>query len=53
VTAGADPLARARYELAAADHLASGGFAAQAISRAYYAAFYAAARRSTRRRFPS
>lgn len=37
-----DPLARARRELAAADHLATGDFAAQAISRAYYAAFYAA-----------
>lgn len=35
-------LARAREELAAASHLAAGGFAAQAISRAYYAAFYAA-----------
>jgi uncharacterized protein (UPF0332 family) len=33
---------RARDELDAARHLAVGGFAAQAISRAYYAAFYAA-----------
>jgi uncharacterized protein (UPF0332 family) len=37
-----DPLARPRRELAAARHLAAGGFHAQAISRAYYAAFYAA-----------
>jgi uncharacterized protein len=37
-----DPLARARRDLAAARHLATGDFAAQAISRAYYAAFYAA-----------
>ncbi len=37
-----DPLARPRRELAAARHLADGGFHAQAISRAYYAAFYAA-----------
>ena len=38
----ADVLGRARTEIAAARHLAEGGFAAQAISRAYYAAFYAA-----------
>lgn len=37
-----DVLARARRELDAARHLAHGGFAAQAISRAYCAAFYAA-----------
>ena len=35
-------LHRAHEELAAARHLTAGGFAAQAISRAYYAAFYAA-----------
>ena len=35
-------LDRARTELAASRHLASGGFGAQAVSRAYYAAFYAA-----------
>jgi uncharacterized protein (UPF0332 family) len=35
-------LGRAREELAAARLLESGGFPAQAISRAYYAAFYAA-----------
>ena len=35
-------LDRAHEELAAARHLAAGGFSAQAISRAYYAAFYAA-----------
>lgn len=35
-------LRRAYEELAAARHLTAGGFAAQAISRAYYAAFYAA-----------
>jgi uncharacterized protein (UPF0332 family) len=35
-------LRRAEEELAAARHLRSGGFAAQAISRAYYGAFYAA-----------
>jgi uncharacterized protein len=39
---GTDPLRRARQEVAAARHLADGGFAAQAISRAYYGAFYAA-----------
>jgi uncharacterized protein (UPF0332 family) len=33
---------RAREELAAAQLLADHGFAAQAVSRAYYAAFYAA-----------
>ena len=37
-----DRLARSRHELAAARHLAAGRFRAQAISRAYYAAFYAA-----------
>ena len=37
-----DPLARSRRGLAAAHHLAEGGFAAEAISRAYFAAFYAA-----------
>jgi uncharacterized protein len=42
VNDSADRLARARRELAAARHLAAGGFPAQAISRAYYAAFYAA-----------
>ena len=42
MTGSADLLARARLELAAAGHLAAGGFAAPAISRAYYAAFYAA-----------
>jgi uncharacterized protein (UPF0332 family) len=35
-------LTRSRRELEAARYLAAGGFAAQAISRAYYAAFYAA-----------
>ena len=34
--------ARTRQEIEAARLLAEGGFAAQAISRAYYAAFYAA-----------
>jgi len=39
----ADPrLARARQELAAAALLAANGFTAQAVSRACYAAFYAA-----------
>lgn len=37
-----DPLARSRRGLAAAHHLADGGFAAEAISRAYFTAFYAA-----------
>jgi len=38
-----DPrLVRSRQELAAARLLASGGFPAQAISRAYFAAFFAA-----------
>jgi len=37
-----DRLARSRRGLAAARHLADGGFAAEAISRAYFAAFYAA-----------
>jgi uncharacterized protein (UPF0332 family) len=35
-------LTRSRRELAAARFLAQGGFATQAVSRAYYAAFYAA-----------
>jgi uncharacterized protein (UPF0332 family) len=35
-------LRRSREELAAARLLGSGGFHAQAVSRAYYAAFYAA-----------
>lgn len=35
-------LGRARQELAAAELLADNGFTAQAVSRAYYAAFYAA-----------
>ena len=35
-------LARSRQEIEAARLLTGGGFAAQAISRAYYAAFYAA-----------
>lgn len=35
-------MARARQELGAADLLAANGFVAQAVSRAYYAAFYAA-----------
>ena len=35
-------LERSRQELAAAQLLADNGFAAQAVSRAYYAAFYAA-----------
>jgi uncharacterized protein (UPF0332 family) len=35
-------LRRARDELAAARHLQAGAFPAQAISRAYYAGFYAA-----------
>jgi uncharacterized protein (UPF0332 family) len=39
---GADLLARAHDELDAARLLATGGFGAQAISRAYFAAFYAA-----------
>lgn len=37
-----DPLARARQELGAAALLADNRFAAQAVSRAYFAAFYAA-----------
>jgi uncharacterized protein (UPF0332 family) len=37
-----DPLGRAHTEIAAARHLADAGYGAQAISRAYYAAFYAA-----------
>ncbi len=37
-----DALARARQELGAAALLADNGFAAQAVSRAYFAAFYAA-----------
>lgn len=35
-------MTRSRQELEAARYLTSGGFAAQAVSRAYYAAFYAA-----------
>ena len=35
-------MTRSRRELEAARFLAGGGFAAQAVSRAYYAAFYAA-----------
>jgi uncharacterized protein (UPF0332 family) len=35
-------MARAEEELRAARHLAGGGFAAQAVSRSYFAAFYAA-----------
>jgi uncharacterized protein (UPF0332 family) len=35
-------IARAEEELAAARLLANGGFAAQAVSRAYYGGFYAA-----------
>lgn len=42
MTAHPGELHRAHEELAAARHLTAGGFAAQAISRAYYAAFYAA-----------
>lgn len=37
-------LARSRQELAAAQLLAGQGFTSQAVSRAYYAAFYAAER---------
>lgn len=37
-----DGIARARQDLAAAQLLVDNGFSAQAISRAYYAAFYAA-----------
>jgi uncharacterized protein (UPF0332 family) len=37
-----DPLKGSRDELAAARHLAEGGFPAQAVSRAYFAAFRAA-----------
>lgn len=36
------PLARSREELSAAQLLAEGGFGAQAISRAYFGAFFAA-----------
>jgi uncharacterized protein len=43
VTGPREPrLARSREELEAARLLADGGFHAQAVSRAYYAAFYAA-----------
>jgi uncharacterized protein (UPF0332 family) len=43
VSDAADPaLQRARQELAAAGLLADHGFIAQAVSRAYYAAFFAA-----------
>lgn len=41
-TAADEGMARARQELAAAELLAANGFGAQAVSRAYYAAFYAA-----------
>lgn len=37
-----EPLARSREELSAARLLAEGGFGPQAISRAYFAAFFAA-----------
>lgn len=37
-----DGLARSYEELAAAELLATNGFGAQAVSRSYYAAFYAA-----------
>ena len=37
-----DGLARSRQELAAAELLADHGFGSQAVSRAYFAAFYAA-----------
>jgi uncharacterized protein (UPF0332 family) len=37
-----EPLTRSREEIAAAELLANEGFTAQAVSRAYYAAFYAA-----------
>lgn len=37
-----DPLTASRDELAAARHLAAGGFHGQAVSRAYFAAFRAA-----------
>jgi uncharacterized protein (UPF0332 family) len=39
---GDEGIARARQELAAAELLAANGFGAQAVSRAYYAAFYSA-----------
>lgn len=39
---GAPEFQRSRQELAAAALLADNGFAAQAVSRSYYAAFYAA-----------
>lgn len=39
---GDEPLGRGRQELAAARLLADAGFGLQAISRAYYAAFFAA-----------
>jgi len=39
---GADALAQSRSDLGAARLLADGGFPAQAVSRSYYAAFYAA-----------
>lgn len=38
----AEHLARGRRELQAAQHLAAGGYASEAVSRAYYAAFHAA-----------
>lgn len=40
--AGRQRLERSRQELAAARHLVAGGFLSQAMSRAYYATFYAA-----------
>lgn len=40
--AGDEGISRARQELAAAQLLAENGFPAQAVSRAYYAAFYSA-----------
>lgn len=40
--AGRQRLERSRRELASARHLVAGGFFDQAVSRAYYAAFFAA-----------
>jgi uncharacterized protein (UPF0332 family) len=42
-------LKRSREEIAAARLLAEGGFGSQAVSRAYYAVFYAADERWTDR----
>ncbi len=42
MSSGPSGMDRARLELEAAELLASHGFAAPAVSRAYYAAFYAA-----------